>query len=105
MRWLTVVAVRFWVVASTFIAGMVCNVAAAQEAAEDRSQSFQAVQGAVQEDVPGGPLLVVAYGLILACVIAYVVRLLRLQARSQSDLERLEKALAARAPQAGNDPG
>lgn len=81
------------------------GLAIAQEAAEDRSQSFRAVQGAVQEDVPGGPLLVGAYALILACLIAYLVRLARLQARAQSDLERLERALAARAPEARNDPG
>jgi len=81
------------------------GVALAQDAAEDRAQSFRSVQGAVQEDVPGGPLLVAAYALILACLIAYLVRLLRLQSRAQADLERLEKALATRAAATENDPG
>ena len=71
--------------------------ASAQAADEERSTSFQAVQGAVKEDVPGGPLLVGAYALIWLGVLAYVVRLVRLQRRAESDLARLEQLLS-RAP-------
>ena len=67
--------------------------AAAPSAAIERSTSFQAVQGAVKEDVPGGPLLVGAYALIWLGVLAYVVRLVRLQRRAESDLARLEQLL------------
>lgn len=67
---------------------------AGQDAAEQRSQSFQAVQGAVHEDVPGGPLLVIAYGAIWVVVLGYVIRLVRLQQRAQSDVERLERVLS-----------
>jgi CcmD family protein len=68
--------------------------APAQDAAEQRSQSFQAVQGAVREDVAGGPLLLAAYGVIWVLVLLYVIRLVRLQTRSQADIERLERVLA-----------
>ena len=69
------------------------SVALAQDAAEQRSQSFKAVQGAVKEDVPGGPLLVWAYGLILLLLIGYMVRLVLLQQRSDRELERLSQQL------------
>ena len=74
------------------VLGMGSKVAA-QAADEERSTSFQAVQGAVKEDVPGGPLLVGAYALIWLGVLAYVIRLVRLQRRAQSDLARLEQLL------------
>lgn len=70
--------------------------APAQDAAEQRSQSFQAVQGAVREDVAGGPLLLAAYAVIWVLVLLYVIRLVRLQARSQADVERLERVLSSR---------
>jgi hypothetical protein len=70
------------------------TVAFAQDAAEQRSQSFQAVKGAVKEDVPGGPLLVWAYGLILLLLVGYLVRLVRLQQRSERELARLAQQLA-----------
>ena len=64
------------------------------DAAEDRAQSFQAVQGAIKEDVPGGPLLVYAYGLIWLLLLLYVIRLARLQQHNQREIERLSKVLA-----------
>jgi len=81
------------------------TLASAQDAAEDRATSFKAVTGAVKEDVPGGPLLVVAYAAILMVVIGYGVRLVRMQARAQSDLARLERQVAAgTSQQGGNAP-
>jgi hypothetical protein len=68
-------------------------VAHAQDAAEERSTSFQAVKGAVKEDVPGGPLLVWAYGLILVLLVAYLIRLALLQQRSERELARLAQTL------------
>jgi type VI protein secretion system component VasF len=68
---------------------------AAQDAAEERSQAFQAVQGATKEHVAGGPLLVGAYGVIWALVLLYVIRLVRLQQQAQADVQRLRRALEA----------
>jgi hypothetical protein len=68
-------------------------VARAQDAAEERATSFKAVQGAVKEDVAGGPLLVSAYGLILLIVVGYGVRLVRMQQRASDDLARLERQI------------
>src|SRR5262249_12359857 len=68
-------------------------VSYAQEAAEERSTSFQAVKGAVKEAVPGGPLLVYAYGLILFLLIAYLIRLVLLQQRNERELSRLSELL------------
>jgi hypothetical protein len=70
--------------------------ALAQSAAESRSATFQAVSGAVGEDVPGGLLLVAAYGTVLALVLGYVLYLGSLTAGASRDLERLEKTLAAK---------
>jgi CcmD family protein len=67
--------------------------ALAQDAAQERSQSFRAVQGAAKESVPGGPLLVAAYGAIWLAVFFYVIRLVRQQQRAQADLLRLERVL------------
>jgi hypothetical protein len=68
-------------------------VARAQDAAAERAQSFQAVQGAVQEDVPGGPLLVAAYAVIWVLVVLFVMRVVRQQRASERDLARLERQL------------
>lgn len=68
------------------------------DAATSRSATFQAVSGAQQEDVPGGPLLVAAYGTVLALVLGYVVYLGSLTSGASRDLDRLEKALEARKP-------
>lgn len=68
------------------------------DVATSRSASFQAVSGAQQEDVPGGPLLVAAYGTVLALVLGYVVYLGSLTSGASRDLDRLEKALEARKP-------
>lgn len=76
--------------------------ATAQEAAEDRATSFKAVSGAVKEDVPGGPLLLGAYAAILIVIIGYGVRLVRMQQRAASDLQRLERQITAGASQAGS---
>lgn len=63
------------------------------DAATDRAQSFEAVSGAVKEDVPGGPLLVAAYALIWLAVLGYVFRLVRLQKGADENLARLQQDL------------
>ncbi|MCS6856684.1 MAG: hypothetical protein N2515_02725 [Deltaproteobacteria bacterium] len=63
------------------------------DASEERSTSFRAVQGAVREDIPGGPLLIAAYGLVLTLLVAYAIHLGRLSGGALRQIERLEKAL------------
>jgi hypothetical protein len=87
--------VRAWMRAGTLGLATLSGslVARAQEAAEERSASFKAVQGAVKEDIAGGPLLVTAYALILLIVVGYGVRLVRMQQRAADDLARLERQI------------
>jgi hypothetical protein len=66
-----------------------------EDAAESRSAAFQAVEGASAEQVPGGPLLIAAYGVILVLLVAYVARLGSLHTKNQVELERLTRALEA----------
>ncbi|MCS6799497.1 MAG: hypothetical protein NZ898_13405 [Myxococcota bacterium] len=66
------------------------------EPSTERATEFVAVEGPVEEDVPGGPLLLGAYGLALALVLAFVLRLARLQEATGRRLERLERALGER---------
>jgi hypothetical protein len=66
---------------------------AEEDAAESRSATFQAVQGAAQEDVAGFPLMVAAYGAILVVLCAYVARLGLLQRKNGEELDRLTRAL------------
>jgi hypothetical protein len=72
------------------------TAAAQEEAVGDRATSFQAVQGAAKEDVPGGPLLLGAYAFVLVLLIGYAARLGALQAKTGRELERLSRALEAR---------
>lgn len=64
------------------------------DVADDRAQSFQAVSGAVQEDVPGGPLMLAAYAAVWIVVFGYVFRINRLQRGVEANLERLERSIA-----------
>jgi CcmD family protein len=71
----------------------------ADDTAEDRATSFQAVEGAAKEDVPGGPLLIAAYAVVLVLLVGYTARLGGLQAKTARELERLTRALEARGKQ------
>lgn len=64
-----------------------------ESAAESRSATFQAVEGSPGEQVPGGPLLVGAYAVILVALVAYVGRLGALHAKNRSELDRLARVL------------
>ncbi len=61
---------------------------------DDRATSFRAVSGAEAESVPGGALLVGAYGLVWAFMLLYVLHLAGLSRRTSQDLTRLERTLA-----------
>ena len=69
---------------------------------ESRATEFRAMEGPNKESVPGGPLLVIAYGVVWAVVFGYVLRLGKQMKRAEDDIARLEKSLghAAAAPSA-----
>jgi CcmD family protein len=75
------------------LAAAPASFAHADDAAQDRAQTFEAVTGAVKEDVPGGPLLVAAYALIWLAVFGYLFRLVRMQRNSDENLARLQQDL------------
>lgn len=85
---------RAFALCALLAAGSALAQDAADETTGDRAQAFQAVEGAVKEDVPGGPLLVGAYGLIWLVVFGYLVRLVRLQSHTEAEVARLDRALA-----------
>jgi CcmD family protein len=60
----------------------------------DRAASFQAVTGGTQEDVAGGPLMLIAYAAVWIVVFGYVYRINRLQRGVEANLERLERSIA-----------
>jgi CcmD family protein len=59
----------------------------------DRAASFQAVAGGTQEDVAGGPLMLLAYALVWLVVFGYVYRINRLQRGVEANIERLERSI------------
>jgi CcmD family protein len=61
----------------------------------DRAASFQAVEGGTQEDVAGGPLMLLAYAAVWLVVFGYVYRINRLQRGVEANLERLERSIAS----------
>ncbi|MDD9938793.1 MAG: hypothetical protein OXT09_34710 [Myxococcales bacterium] len=89
--------------AAAYAASVASASAQEEDAAAERSQAFQAVQGAVEEDVPGGPLMVAAYAVVLTAMVLYVLRIARLQRRMGADLARLEGALKQQARSDGGD--
>lgn len=66
---------------------------AAESAPEDRQTSFQNVTGPQVEDVPGGALLIGAYGVAWFLVVAYLWRLAGLSRRTAADVDALHHAL------------
>jgi CcmD family protein len=68
--------------------------------ADDRAQSFRAVNGGVKEDIPGGPLMLAAYAVVWLVVFGYVFRLVRMHRGVEASLARLERAVGEGALQA-----
>ena len=65
-----------------------------EDPAASRSATFQAVEGPSTEDVPGAPLLIGAYGVVMSLLLGSVMWLGRLQSVTTHDLARLRAALA-----------
>jgi cytochrome c oxidase assembly factor CtaG len=83
------------------VAGAVLSLASAvtttasaqQDAAADRATAFRAVTGPEVEQVPGGPLMVSAYAVVLVLLVGYVGRLALLQKKTTAEVERLTQAI------------
>ena len=96
-------ALRALLLGSTLTLAVVAAPARAEDDAQsERAQSFEAVSGAVKEDVPGGPLLVAAYALTWLAVFAYVFRIVRLQRGADENLARLQQDLEKAAKRASS---
>ncbi|MCA9531378.1 MAG: hypothetical protein KC543_14715 [Myxococcales bacterium] len=76
--------------------------AGAETAAQSRSTQFVAVRGPQTEHVPGGALLIIAYGIVFVLLLLYVLRLFRLQAKTDETLAQLGERID-RADRAGAD--
>jgi len=72
---------------------------------DERATSFQAVEGPVTEDVPGGALMVAAYAAIWLLIFGYVFRLGRISAQTTADVRRLERSLADAGGAGASDAG
>lgn len=64
-----------------------------QRPEDERGTAFERVRGAPRENVPGGRLLVIAYGVVWLTVFGYVAAQWRRQSRVRDDLTRMERAL------------
>ena len=73
-----------------------------EKTADDRAASFQAVTGGTQEDVAGGPLMLLAYAAVWVVVFGYVYRINRLQRGVEANVERLERSIARAVPGHGS---
>ena len=79
--------------------------APATDPSEDRAASFRTVDGAVSEDVPGGALLVGAYGAVLVLLLGYVLWLGSLQSGANREISRLAAALEKNRKKSGDAGG
>jgi CcmD family protein len=68
--------------------------AAQETATDDRAADFKAVTGGTKEDVAGGPLMLVGYGVVWVAIFGYVWRLGRLQRDVEANVERLERSVS-----------
>jgi CcmD family protein len=79
--------------------GQPAGGAISQPAAQGGDNTFRSVEGPAREEVPGGLMLVAAYGLVWLLLFLYVARVGVLQKQAQQELDRLEQRLnKARAP-------
>jgi len=97
----TLAALGIWIAIAIAPAISLAQDAGARSAAESRSASFQAVEGAEREEISGGALLLGAYGAILVLMIGYVGWIALLQERTKRDLARLRTTIDKHASKGG----
>jgi hypothetical protein len=99
-------ATAFWLgpVAGGVVAGQGGAAVAPGSASGGGQNAFRAVPGGGDggEQISGSLLMMAAYGLIWFLVLAYVLRLARLQALCEQEQHRLEQLLA---PRGDRQPG
>lgn len=66
-----------------------------EDPGESRAETFEAATGAQTENIDGGMLMVVAYGVVWVLVLGYVMSLGFHQARTTRELERLRRDIEA----------
>lgn len=66
-----------------------------EDAAESRAATFEAARGAQLEELPGGSLLVAAYGVVFVLLLGYVVAIAFRQASTARELDRLRQDMKA----------
>lgn len=66
-----------------------------EDPAASRSATFEAAEGPQAEQVPGGTLLVVAYGIIWLLVFGFVASVALRQTRTAREIARLREDLQA----------
>lgn len=76
------------------------NASGREDAAESRAATFEAAQGAQTEDIPGGALLIAAYGVIFLLLLGFVGTIAARQARTQRELAQLRQDIQAHARKA-----
>ncbi|MEM7448639.1 MAG: CcmD family protein [Myxococcota bacterium] len=65
---------------------------------DSRAAAFRAVSGPQTESIPGGILLVSAYGIVFFLLLGYVIRLGSIQSKTAVRLSDLEAILASKEP-------
>lgn len=69
-----------------------------EDPAASRAESFEAAEsGAQTENIPGGMLMVVAYGAVWVLVLGYVIAIGFRQAKTARELEQLREDIGAQA--------
>ncbi|MEM9069617.1 MAG: hypothetical protein AAGE52_13980 [Myxococcota bacterium] len=91
---MTVVALLMLTVSMGFAQDQpAADIPAADNAESERASAFRAVRGAQAEQVPGGNLVVGAYGAAWVLVLGYFWHLGRLHRSNQEELARLSEML------------
>lgn len=93
---LVAAAIALLTLAAAPVGAQEAEPAEAEASPEDRETSFRQVTGPVVEDVPGGALMIGAYGVAWLLVLAYVWRLATLSRRTAAEVDALHHALKAR---------
>ncbi len=82
-----------WTVGLASAIALVANRAAAQPKPDPGA--FRAMTGPATESVPGGTMMVIAYGIIGTLLLLYVIRLARMAAKNRELLSAIEARSAA----------
>lgn len=81
---------RSW---SSMVAARAATLAALAAPTAALAAEYEKVEGTVRENIPAGPFLATAYGVIWAAVVGYVVYVARRLARAQAEIEELKRKL------------